>query len=244
MTQKFPKFLVVLSASFLLMGCGATALVSTPIENIDSTPLKISDLTDAEKEHWGHLDLVTDTIPGMSVDKVYKEIIKNKKGDKVIVAVLDSGIDLKHEDLADVLWTNKDEKPGNNKDDDNNGYVDDIHGYNFLGDSYNEQLEAARIVRLKLGDAATQAKAKAEVEKKSAEAQRQKQQYEQIQQAVKNADAAVKKELGKEFFFHCGIRIFHRLLDLFVLLFLPLGLCRFFLHFRLCLSLCSRIAQF
>ncbi len=198
MTQKFSKFLVVLTASVLLMACGATTLVSTPIESIDNTPLKISDLTDAEKEHWGHLDLVTDTIPGMSVDKAYDEIIKNKKGDRVIVAVLDSGVDLKHEDLADVLWTNKGEKPGNNKDDDNNGYVDDIHGYNFLGDSYNEQLEAARIVKLKLGDAATQAKAKALVEKKFAEGQQQKQQYEQIQLAVKNADTAVKKELGKD----------------------------------------------
>ncbi len=198
MLQKFPKFLVSLSVLFLLMGCGATALVSTPIENIDNTPLKISDLTDTEKEHWGHLDLVADTIPGMSVDKAYAEIIKNKKGDKVIVAVLDSGIDLKHEDLVDVLWTNKGEKPGNNKDDDNNGYIDDIHGYNFLGDSYNEQLEAARIVNLKLGDAAMQAKAKALVDKKYAEAQQQKQQYEQIQQAVKSADAAVKKELGKD----------------------------------------------
>ncbi len=198
MLQKFPKLLVSLSVLFLLMGCGATALVSTPIENIDNTPLKISDLTDAEKKQWGHLDLVADTIPGMSVDKAYAEIIKNKKGDKVIVAVLDSGIDLKHEDLVDVLWTNKDEKPGNNKDDDNNGYIDDIHGYNFLGDSYNEQLEAARIVKLQLGDAAMQAKAKALVDKKYAEAQQQKQQYEQIQKTVKSADAAVKKELGKE----------------------------------------------
>ncbi len=198
MTRIFPKSLIAFSASILLMGCGATALVSTPIESIDNTPLKITDLTDTEKEHWGHLDLVTDTIPGMSVDKAYAEIIKNKKGDKVIVAVLDSGIDLKHEDLADVLWTNKGEKPGNNKDDDNNGYIDDIHGYNFLGDSYNEQLEAARIIRLKLGDATMQAKAKALVDKKYAEAQQQKQQYEQIQQAVKNADAAVKKQLGKD----------------------------------------------
>ncbi len=198
MTRIFPKSLIAFSASILLMGCGATALVSTPIENIDSTPLKISDLTDTEKEHWGHLDLITDTIPGMSVDKAYAEIIKNKKGDKVIVAVLDSGVDLEHEDLADVLWTNKGEKPGNNKDDDNNGYVDDIHGYNFLGDSYNEQLEAARIVKLKLGDAAMQSKAKALVDKKFAEAQQQKQQYEQIQKAVKAADAAVKKELGKD----------------------------------------------
>jgi len=198
MKRLFSKFLIGFSAAMLLMGCGATALVSTPIENIDSTPLKISDLTDAEKENWGHLDLVTDTIPGMSVDKAYDEIIKNKKGDKVIVAVLDSGVDLKHEDLVDVLWTNKGEKPGNNKDDDNNGYVDDIHGYNFLGDSYNEQLEASRIVKLKLGDEATQARAKAKVDEKYAEAQQQKQRYEQIQQAVNSADAAVKKELGKD----------------------------------------------
>ena len=179
------------------MGCGATALVSTPIENIDTTPLKIADLTEAEKKNWGHLDLLTDTIPGMSVDKAYAEIIGKRKGQKVIVAVLDSGIDLKHEDLENVLWTNKGEKPGNGKDDDKNGYVDDIHGYNFLGQAYNEQLEAARIVKLKLGDPAMQAKAKAKVEADYTKAVQNKQQYEQILQAVKNADVAVKKELGK-----------------------------------------------
>ena len=184
-------------ALILLMGCGATALVSTPVENIDATALKISDLSDAEKKNWGHLDLVSDTIPGMSVDKAYNNIIGGKKGQKVIVAVLDSGIDLKHEDLDDVLWTNKNEKPGNGKDDDKNGYIDDVHGYNFLGESYNEQLEAARIVRLKLGDAAMQAKAKAKVESEYAKALQNKQQYEQIFQTVKNADAAVKKHLGK-----------------------------------------------
>ncbi len=191
------SFLAVLFSSFLL-GCGATTLISTPIENIDTTPLKIADLTDAEKKNWGHLDLVADTIPGMSVDKAYKNIIGNNKGKTVIVAVLDSGIDLKHEDLDGVLWTNKGEKPGDGKDNDNNGFVDDIHGYNFLGESYNEQLEAARIVRLKLGDANMQAKAKAEVESSYAKAVQNKQQYEQILQAVKNADAAVKKHLGKD----------------------------------------------
>ena len=130
-------------------------------------------------------------------DKAYKEIIGSRKGQEVIVAVLDSGIDLNHEDLDDVLWTNKGERAGNGKDDDNNGYVDDIHGYNFLGESYNEQLEAARIVKLKLGDAAMQAKAKAKVEEGYKKAVQNKQQYEQILQAVKNADAAVKKHLGK-----------------------------------------------
>lgn len=48
-----------------------------------------------------------------------------------MVAVLDSGMDLKHEDLEGVLWTNTDEVPDNGKDDDGNGYVDDVHGYNF-----------------------------------------------------------------------------------------------------------------
>ncbi|MBC6999137.1 S8 family peptidase [Cytophaga sp. FL35] len=198
MTRVLSKSVLGFTMASLLVGCGATNLVSTPIENIDTTPLKISDLSDAEKRNWGHLDLVSDTIPGMSVDKAYAEIIKNKKGETVIVAVLDSGMDLEHEDLDGVLWTNKDEKPGDGIDNDKNGYIDDIHGYNFLGDSYNEQLEVARIVRLKLGDAALQSKAKAEVEGEYNKALQQKQQYEQIFQAVKNADAAVKKELGKE----------------------------------------------
>lgn len=169
----------------------------TPVENIDTTPLKIAELSTKEKQNWGHLDLVSDTIPGMSLDKAYEEIIKNKKGKKVIVAVLDSGMDLDHEDLDDVLWTNKGEKPGNNKDDDGNGYIDDIHGYNFLGESYNEQLEFARMLRLNIGDQATLAKAKTKLDKEYQEALQNKQQYEQILQAVTDADAAVKKQLGK-----------------------------------------------
>ena len=199
--MKLPAFKSLISlvfTSFLLFGCGSTVLVSTPVENIDSVPLKISELSEAEKKNWGHLDLVSDTIPGMSVDKAYAEIIGNRKGKKVIVAVVDSGIDLDHEDLDGVLWTNKGEKPGNNKDDDGNGFVDDIHGYNFLGESYNEQLELSRILKLKLGDAALQAKAKTEQESKYVEAEQNKQRYEQILQAVKNADAAVKSHLGKE----------------------------------------------
>lgn len=200
MNIRLSKSVLSLSAVALIMAsCGsAPTLVSTPVENIDALPLKVSELTEQQKQNWGHADLATDTIPGMSVDKAYKELIGNKKGTKVIVAVMDSGMDLNHEDLKNVLWTNKKEIPGNNIDDDNNGFIDDVHGYNFLGDSYNEQLESARIVRLGLGDAALQAKAKAEVEADYAEALAGKQRYEQILQAVKNADEAVKKELGKD----------------------------------------------
>ncbi|PCJ91882.1 MAG: peptidase S8 [Flavobacteriaceae bacterium] len=199
MILKFSKvFYSALAASFLFVGCGATSLISTPVENIDTVPLKITDLSDAQKKNWGHLDLLADTIPGMSVDKAYKEIIKNRKGKKIIVAVLDSGMDLKHEDLDNVLWTNTKEIKGNGKDDDGNGYIDDIHGYNFLGTSYNEQLEYTRILSLNLGDTSLQTKAKSELDKKHQENLQNKQRYEEILQAVKNADIAVQKELGKE----------------------------------------------
>ena len=180
------------------MGCGATSLVSTPVANIDTVPLKVAELTDAEKKNWGHTDLLTDTIPGMSVDKAYKEIIGNKKGKTVIVAVVDSGIDLEHEDLDGVLWTNTDERPGNGKDDDGNGYVDDIHGYNFLGEAYNEQLEYVRMLRLDVGDASARAKAQLKLDEEYPKALQNKQQYEQILQVVENADKAIKKELGKD----------------------------------------------
>ena len=194
---KIPSALGLLFSASLFVGCGSTALVSTPVENIDSVPLKITELTEAEKERWGHADLIKDTLPGMSLDRAYA-FIGNRKGKTVIVAVVDSGIDLEHEDLDGVLWTNTDEKPGNNKDDDNNGYVDDIHGYNFLGEAYHEQLESARILRLGIGDAATQARAKADVEKGLAKNRASKAQYEQILAAVKSADAAVKKALNQK----------------------------------------------
>ncbi|WP_339657733.1 S8 family peptidase [uncultured Maribacter sp.] len=205
MTNTYFKLLFALSIIALLTSCGSTGsatggggLILTPVENIDTTPLKIADLTISEKKNWGHLDLVTDTIPGMSVDKAYAEIIKNRKGTKTVVAVLDSGIDLDHEDLDGVLWTNTKEKAGNNIDDDGNGYIDDIHGYNFLGESYNEQLEYVRMLRLNIGDAATLSKAKTELDKKYNEALQGKQQYEQILQAVKNADSDIKKYLKKD----------------------------------------------
>ena len=182
----------------LMSGCGGVATVlSTPVENIDTSPLKVSELTEAEKHNWGHLDLVKDTIPGMSVDKAYAEVIKNKKGQKVIVAVIDSGIDIDHEDLNDVIWTNTDEIPNNGKDDDNNGYVDDIHGWNFLGDGYDEQLEFVRILATNNTSHPNYANAKAEYDVEYQKWLGRKTQYEQIFQQIKTADEALTKHFGK-----------------------------------------------
>lgn len=192
-------FLLATFAAAVLTSCGGgSAVLSTPVENIDNTPLKELELTESEKHNWGHLDLVKDTIPGMSVDRAYEEIIKDKKGKTVIVAVIDSGIDIEHEDLDEVVWTNEDEIPGNGIDDDKNGYVDDIHGWNFLGDAYDEQLEFVRIIVK--GDKSNPQydAAVAEYEEKYQEALSNKQRYDQIYEMVKNADETVAKHLNKK----------------------------------------------
>ncbi|MEK8178973.1 S8 family peptidase [Flavobacterium buctense] len=108
---------------------------------------KNSPLTEDQEKRWSHLDLEKDSIPGMSVDKAYAELLNTKKGNKVIVGVIDSGVDISHPDLKSVIWTNKKEIPRNGKDDDKNGYTDDVNGWNFLGNSNNETLELVRYLR-------------------------------------------------------------------------------------------------
>jgi cell wall-associated protease len=82
---------------------------------------------------WQLLDYQYDSVYGASVNRAYTELLKGKKSHTVIVAVIDEGVDITHEDLQGHIWTNKKEIQGNNIDDDKNGYTDDIHGWNFLG---------------------------------------------------------------------------------------------------------------
>lgn len=92
------------------------------------------------KPDWHHLDPFTDTVPGISTYKAF-EHIKDKKADTVIVAIIDNGVDLTHKDLQGIFWINEDEIPGNGIDDDKNGYIDDIHGWNFLGNQKGKNLK-------------------------------------------------------------------------------------------------------
>lgn len=105
---------------------------------------------DAAPDNWFHLNNSKDGFPGLSTEKVYQEILKSRQGRTVIVAVIDSGVDAEHEDLAANMWVNEDEIPGNGIDDDQNGYIDDIHGWNFLGnkDGKNVSHENLEVVRL------------------------------------------------------------------------------------------------
>jgi subtilisin family serine protease len=96
--------------------------------------------------NWHNLDPEIDSIPGISVERAYDELLKGMKGKEVIVAVIDTGLDTDHKSLSNNVWVNKDEKI-NGKDDDNNGYIDDINGWNYLGSSYNETRDMTRILR-------------------------------------------------------------------------------------------------
>jgi len=94
----------------------------------------------AQKENkpspnWQNMDLKTDGFYGISTKKAYNLLLKDKTPVSVIVAVIDGGVDITHQDLKSVAWTNQNEIPANGIDDDKNGYVDDVHGWNFLGSS-------------------------------------------------------------------------------------------------------------
>src|SRR5688572_12915190 len=100
---------------------------------------------------WHLMDQKDSGYYGISIDRAYQFVKqKNLKSTPVIVAVIDSGVDTTHEDLKAILWRNPKEIPGNGIDDDKNGYVDDIYGWNFLGgrDGRNvekDSYEAARV---------------------------------------------------------------------------------------------------
>jgi len=96
--------------------------------------------------NWHNLDPEIDSIPGTSVERAHNELLKGLKGKKVIVAVIDTGLDIDHKSLSNNIWINKDEKI-NGKDDDKNGYIDDINGWNYLGSAYNETRDMTRILR-------------------------------------------------------------------------------------------------
>ena len=103
------------------------------------------------KANWQNLDLATDGVFGISTEKAYKELLKGKKSSPVIVAVIDGGIDEEHEDLKKIMWINTREIAANGKDDDKNGYADDVYGWNFIGSKkgnvHYDNMELVRLIK-------------------------------------------------------------------------------------------------
>ena len=215
-TMKNLKPFLLATTTLLLASCGSSVapIDATLLKSSNSLTLKTEKVEDVQLKVWSATDLATDTIPGMSVDKAYAELIPNLKGINVIVAVIDSGIDIEHEDLKNVIWINRGEIPNNGIDDDKNGFIDDVHGWNFLGDIVGENLEFTRIVRRYDGkfngkDVAEISevdmetfvlyqKAKAEQNKNYDETEANRDRYTQMLKQVTDANNQISKKLGKE----------------------------------------------
>ena len=175
----------------LLSTCFSLSVVA---QGPNGDSYKKSALTENELKRWSHLDLEKDSIPGMSIDRIYSELLKGKKGQNIIVGVIDSGVDIDHDDIKSKVWTNSGEIPNNGIDDDKNGYIDDVHGWNFLGDTTNETLEMTRMVK-KGDDGSPEYKlAKAEYDKKYQKMLENKNQVDALYQANKIIGEVLKKE--------------------------------------------------
>jgi subtilisin family serine protease len=133
---------LVVLASLALAACGAPATVATaptptvvtaaPPSSV-STQVPAVNLLEAPR-NWQLLDEAIDHVPGIGSERAMKELLAGKAPKRtVLVAIIDNGIDTTHVDLKANLWVNPKEVGGNGKDDDNNGYVDDVHGWNFIG---------------------------------------------------------------------------------------------------------------
>ncbi|HTE45353.1 MAG TPA: S8 family peptidase [Gemmatimonadaceae bacterium] len=144
---KLPSLFLL--ASFALAACGAPATVATvpspapsapstssatvPAVVAASTRVPATTLAEAPR-NWHLLDESTDHVAGIASERAMRELLAGKAPKRTtLVAIIDNGIDTAHVDLKANLWVNPKEVGGNGKDDDNNGYVDDIHGWNFLG---------------------------------------------------------------------------------------------------------------
>jgi cell wall-associated protease len=208
---------ILISLLFVLVGVNATLAqyhLHTP-----NTQGKLPFALQSPPDNWFNLDYQTDKVRGISTEKAYAELLTAKKSTTIIVAIIDSGIDTGHEDLKDKFWTNTGEIAGNGIDDDKNGYTDDIHGWNFIGNAkgeliHHDNLELTRLyVAWKkefAGKSAGDFKGKklaaynnyvllkAEYEKELEEAKGLYDQYDGLLKRYTAAHELIKKTLGKD----------------------------------------------
>jgi len=228
--MRITKILFGIGTLVSLIGCSSAnvaesssavkAIHSKAVPAGDINPVTIAakkgKMSDAEIEAWPHADILNDTVPGMSLALAYK-FLEGKKPNTIVVGIIDSGIDINHEDLKDQVWANPKDIAGNNIDEDKNGHTDDAHGWNFLGGvkgkATPEQLEVTRLykkydAKYKGVDPAAvlakdkqeydaYVKIKADFEKRLAEANKNYTYYVGLSETLKEADAAAKSKFGK-----------------------------------------------
>ena len=162
--MKNTTLLPVLCLAVLLVGCSGsrppatTTAPDTTTTSSATTPDTASRTADPAPpapsrapQDWFHRDRVPRSGPGLDTRAAYESVLRGRTPrDTVRVAIIDSGVDIDHEDLSAETWTNADEVPGNDVDDDNNGYVDDVHGWNFIGgpDGENVKQDTYELTRI------------------------------------------------------------------------------------------------
>jgi subtilisin family serine protease len=133
-----------------------SVLISLALLSAITINAQVTRVEELEEKYlnWQNKDMQADGLVGISLEKAYRDFLSAHPFKKtIIVAVIDSGVDINHEDLQGKVWINEDEVPNNGLDDDNNGYIDDVYGWNFIGakDGQNidyENFEYTRTVKL------------------------------------------------------------------------------------------------
>lgn len=221
--MKKAKVLVPIVLASLMVSCGKSQspnhklVVGNQSFSVKGT-LKSDDIgrEGDVPENWFNRHPEFFSVEGTGVDLAYEEFLLAKSGEELIVAVIDSGVDIEHEDLVGKIWENKGEIPGDGIDNDQNGYVDDIHGWNFIGGKDGshvgpETLEVTReLIRYKARIAAGEQlstsdieyfeKVKTEVEEGRKEAKESLDFFVPLQLESHAKQALLKEKLGQEDF--------------------------------------------
>lgn len=141
--------LLTLSGLLIFSISCAGSKATTDTETTSESEIETSEITATKTWHLAPAN--AEPYLGTGVEQAYEEILADKSPkQQVIVAIIDSGTDIHHEDLKGHIWVNEDEIPGNGEDDDGNGYIDDIHGWNFIGgpDSTHVNKDTYEVTRL------------------------------------------------------------------------------------------------
>ena len=199
---------------------------ATPADAPAPAPAPAPTVSGAVPEQWLRFDESADGVRGISLTRAYEALGTRPPRRRVVVAVIDSGVDLTHDDLAGRVWTNTDEIAGNGRDDDGNGYVDDLHGWSFLGNPDGENVQHERLeitrevarLRDRFADADAEALTgrdrteyeryralEADFEQRRAEAEQEQAQYEamlaqteQVALVTEQARSILRNALGTE----------------------------------------------
>lgn len=142
--NKYQHMKKVLLAAVFLAGFSFSYAQEAQVKTIDPNE-------DKDLMTWYHKDFSTTKVYGVNTENAYKYLeSKGLKPTTVVVGVLDSGVQVDHPGLVKNVWTNPNEVPNNGKDDDGNGYIDDVHGWNFIGgkngDVDVDNMEVTRVV--------------------------------------------------------------------------------------------------